>query len=95
MLKVYCFNHDHLLDVIINHIHNIEGVQDTETLVSLDSTIDRQVWVKDKKEDRGYRHAHNKENLEKIEKPKKRGRRAKKPVTTDQVTSIQDQQQNL
>ena len=50
LLKVFCFNHDHLLDIIINTIHNIPSVQDTETMVSLDSPIERQIWVKDKKE---------------------------------------------
>ena len=55
---MYCFNHDHLLDILINVIQNIPSVQDTETIISLDQPIDRTVWVKDKKENKGF---HRKE----------------------------------
>ena len=58
LLKMYCFNHDHLLDILINVIQNIPSVQDTETIISLDQPIDRTVWVKDKKENKGF---HRKE----------------------------------
>ena len=47
LLKIYCRNHDHLMEVLINTIQNIPSVQQTETLVSLDQAIERQVWVKD------------------------------------------------
>ncbi len=47
MLKLYCFNHDHLMEILINTIQNIPSVQQTETLISLDQAIERQVWVKD------------------------------------------------
>lgn len=47
LLKLYCFNHDHLMDVLINTIQNIPSVQQTETMISLDQAIERQVWVKD------------------------------------------------
>jgi len=47
LIKVYCFNHDHLMNVLINTLQNIPGVGKTETWVSLEQTIDRQVWVKD------------------------------------------------
>lgn len=47
LLKIYCFNHDHLMEVLINTIQNIPCVQQTETLISLDQAIERQVWVKD------------------------------------------------
>lgn len=46
LLKVYCFNHDHLMRVLISTIQNIPGIGKTETWVSLDQAIDRQVWVK-------------------------------------------------
>lgn len=46
MLKIYCFSHDHLMDILINTIQNIPSVHQTETLVSLDQAIERQVWVK-------------------------------------------------
>ena len=47
LIKVYCFDNDHLLEILVNKIHKIPYVQDTETLMSLDQSIERQVWVKD------------------------------------------------
>ncbi len=47
LLKIYCYNHDHLMNILINTIQNIPCVQQTETLISLDQAIERQVWVKD------------------------------------------------
>lgn len=47
LLKIYCFNHDHLMEVLINTIQNIPSVEQTETFVSLDQAIERQVWVKE------------------------------------------------
>jgi Lrp/AsnC family transcriptional regulator, regulator for asnA, asnC and gidA len=47
MLKIYCQNHDHLMEVLINTIQNIPSVEQTETFISLDQAIERQVWVKD------------------------------------------------
>ena len=54
LVKVFCFNHDHLLDIIINSIQTIPSVTDTETMVSLDQPIERSIWVKDKKEEKGF-----------------------------------------
>lgn len=45
LLKLYCFNHDHLMEILINTIQNIPSVQSTETMISLDQSIERQVWV--------------------------------------------------
>lgn len=47
MLKIYCLNHDHLMEILINTIQNIPSVEQTETLISLDEAIERQVWVKE------------------------------------------------
>lgn len=47
LLKIYCFNHDHLMNILIDTIQNIPGIDNTETWVSLDQAIERQVWVKD------------------------------------------------
>lgn len=47
LLKIYCFNHDHLMEILVNTIQNIPSVMKTETWVSLDRAIERQVWVKD------------------------------------------------
>lgn len=47
LLKLYCLNHDHLMEVLINTIQNIPSVLQTETMISLDQAIERQIWVKD------------------------------------------------
>lgn len=47
LIKIYCFNHDHLMEVLINTIQKIPGVEQTETWISLDQAIERQVWVKE------------------------------------------------
>ncbi len=58
LLKIYCLNHDHLMKVIINTIQNIPNVVKTQTWISLDQAIDRQVWVKDfPEEDKGGEEA--------------------------------------
>ena len=43
----HCFDHDHLMKTLIDTIQNIPGISRTETMVSLDQAIERQVWVKD------------------------------------------------
>ncbi|MBQ6299261.1 MAG: Lrp/AsnC ligand binding domain-containing protein [Bacteroidales bacterium] len=47
LLKLFCFDQDHLMKILIETIQNIPGIRRTETLVSLDQAIERQVWVKD------------------------------------------------
>ncbi len=47
LIKLYCFDHEHLMKVLIHTIQNIPGIQHTETYISLDQAIERQVWVKD------------------------------------------------
>lgn len=47
LLKIYCMDHNHLMSVIMNSIQNVPNVVKTQTFVSLDQAIDRQVWVKD------------------------------------------------
>lgn len=47
LLKLYCKDHNHLMSVIMNSIQNVQNVVKTQTWVSLDQAIDRQVWVKD------------------------------------------------
>lgn len=46
-IKLYCFDHDHLMQILLNTIQNIPYVQQTETMISLDNAIERQVWVKE------------------------------------------------
>lgn len=47
LVKLYCFDNDHLMEVLINTIQKIPYIQSTETMISLDEAIERQVWVKD------------------------------------------------
>ncbi len=47
LVKLYCFNNEHLMSVLLNTIQNIPYVQSTDTRISLDEAFERQVWVKD------------------------------------------------
>ena len=49
LVKLYCFDNDHLMSVLLNTIQNIPFVQSTDTMISLDQAFERQVWVKDYK----------------------------------------------
>ena len=46
LLKVYCLDNDNLMEILLNTIQNIPHIQSTETMISLDQSIERQVWVK-------------------------------------------------
>lgn len=48
-LKVYCFNNEHLMNILINTIQRIPYVLSTDTMISLDEAFSREVWVKDYK----------------------------------------------
>lgn len=47
LLKVYCYDNEHLMEIILNTIQRIPYVQSTDTMISLDEAFERQVWVKD------------------------------------------------
>lgn len=47
LLKIYCTDHEHLMRILIHAIQKIPCVQQTDTLISLDQAIERQVWVDD------------------------------------------------
>ncbi len=47
LVKIYCLDNDHLMQVLLNTIQKIPYIQATETMIALDEGIDRQVWVKD------------------------------------------------
>ena len=47
LAKVYCLDNDHLMEVLLNTIQKIPYIQSTDTMISLDKPIERQVWVKD------------------------------------------------
>ncbi len=52
LVKLYCLDNDHLMDVLLNTIQNIPFIQSTDTMISLDEAFERQVWVKDYKTSR-------------------------------------------
>ena len=43
LIKLYARDNEHLMDLLNNHIQMIPGVVGTETLISLDKSIDRQI----------------------------------------------------
>lgn len=46
LLKVYCYDNNHLMEILMNTIQRIPNVQSTDTMISLDETFSREVWVK-------------------------------------------------
>ena len=48
-LKVFCFDNEHLMNILINTIQRIPYVLSTDTMISLDQAFEREVWVKDYK----------------------------------------------
>lgn len=49
LLKVYCYDNNHLMEILMNSIQRIPYVQSTDTMISLDETFSREVWVKNPK----------------------------------------------
>lgn len=47
LLKLYCMDNEHLMEVIVNTLQKIPYIQSTETLLSLQQPIERQLWVKE------------------------------------------------
>lgn len=45
LIKVLCQNNEHLMQVLNKKIQQIEGVSRTETFISLDQQIDRQISI--------------------------------------------------
>jgi Lrp/AsnC family transcriptional regulator, regulator for asnA, asnC and gidA len=45
LIKLYCRDNAHLMEVALNTIQKIPFVQSTETMVSLDEPVKRQIWV--------------------------------------------------
>lgn len=55
LLKVYCFDNDHLMEIILNTIQNTPFIQSTDTMISLDESFERQIWIN------GYKNTSFKE----------------------------------
>lgn len=49
LIKLYCSDFDHLMEIVLNAIQKIPGVDSTETMISLTEPFQRQVWVKKQK----------------------------------------------
>lgn len=47
LLKVYCRDNEHLMEILLNTIQKIPNIQSTDTMISLDESFERQVWVND------------------------------------------------
>lgn len=47
LLKVYCRDNDHFIDVLLHCIQNIPYVLETETMIALESAFERQIDIKD------------------------------------------------
>jgi len=52
LVKMYCLDNEHLMDMIVNTLQKIPYIESTETLMSLQQAIERQIWVKE------YENAH-------------------------------------
>ena len=46
LVKIYGSDNDHLMEVLLNQMQKIPYIQATDTMIALDETIDRQVWLK-------------------------------------------------
>lgn len=49
LLKLYCLDYEHLMEVLLNTIQKIPYVLSTETMISLNQAIEREIRVKDYK----------------------------------------------
>lgn len=47
LVKVFCSDNEHLMNILINTIQRIPYVESTDTLISLDQPFERAIWVKD------------------------------------------------
>jgi len=45
LVKIYCVDNNHLMDVLVNKMQNISGVGRTESFISLEQTIDREFTI--------------------------------------------------
>lgn len=45
LLKLYCKDHNHLMNTILNDLQSVPGIDKTNTLLSLDQPIERQIQM--------------------------------------------------
>ena len=49
LVKIYCRDNDHLMEVILHSLREVPFIQSTDTMISLGEVLERQVWVKESK----------------------------------------------
>lgn len=49
LIKVFCFDNEHLMGVLLNTIQKIPYVQSTDTIISLSEVFERHIWLKEYK----------------------------------------------
>lgn len=47
LVKMYCLDNEHLMEMVVNTLQKIPYINNTETLMSLQQPIERQIWVKE------------------------------------------------
>ena len=45
LLKIRCNSHEHLMDILINTLQNIPGIAKTDSFISLDQLIEKQIDI--------------------------------------------------
>ena len=65
LIKLYCHDNDHLMEILINTLQNIPGIVRTESMISLDQAFERQVYVKDRTFSKTRRSKKNQQDEEK------------------------------
>lgn len=58
MVKIYCLSNEHLMSLVVNTLQKIPYIQSTETMISLQQPIERQVWMQQ------YENTHFNLNVE-------------------------------
>lgn len=49
LVKIYCKDNEHLMEVVLNTIQTIPYIKSSETMISLDEPLKRQIWIEEGK----------------------------------------------
>lgn len=47
LAKMYCYDNNHLMEILLNKLQMIPNIASTDTIISLEEAFERQVWVKE------------------------------------------------
>lgn len=50
LVKAYCVDNNHLINVVIRRLQNIPYIQSTDTTISLETAFERQIYIKSEKQ---------------------------------------------